>query len=334
MKTPISEEGALLQEEAFFVDLHCDLLLTTVLTGWQWDRLHRPNPLPGAPLMGHVDIPRLKAGGVNGLGLGVVTLPFMGKKAIEYQVDLFEKRLAKHDTDLGLARTAADMLHLQQSGKIACFLGLEGVHSLHGDWSTLPDLAKRGLLYTGLVHVTRNQAASPMVGWGANPDRRLTPLGRDLVETLHTNQILVDVAHLNRAGLFEICESSPLPIICSHTACNAVHGSPRGLDPDALKAIANTGGVIGVIFVSFFIGRGGIQQVVRHLEHIRNTAGIEACAIGTDWEGFALYPGDLDSAEKLPRLTQALLDAGWSISDIKKAYGENFLRVVKAVRGS
>ncbi len=334
MKPPISGEAALLHRDAFFVDLHCDLLLTTVLTGWQWDRHHSPNPFPGAPLMGHVDIPRLKAGGVNGLGLGIVTLPFMGKKAIEYQVNLFEKRLEKHAADLGIAHTATDMLNLKNSGKIACFLGLEGVHSLHGNWSALSSLAKRGLLYTGLVHFTRNQAASPMVGWGANPERPLTPLGHDLVETLQENQILVDVAHLNRAGLFEICESSASPVICSHTACNAVHSSPRGLDPDALKAIADTGGVVGVIFVNLFIGRGGIEQVVRHLDHIKNTAGIEACAIGTDWEGFALYPGELNSADKLPMLTQALLDAGWSPSDIKKAYGENFLRVVQAVRGS
>ena len=154
------------------------------------------------------------------------------------------------------------------------------------------------------------------------------------MEALHQNRILVDVAHLNRAGLFEVCETTPNPVICSHTACNAVHASPRGLDPDAIRAVANTGGVVGVIFVSFFIGPGGIDQVVRHLEHIRNIAGIEACAIGTDWEGFALYPEALNSAEKLPMLTQALLDAGWSPSDIKKAYGENFLRVVQAVRGA
>ena len=97
MSAPISEEAARLHQDAFFVDLHCDLLLTTVLTGWQWARQHKPNPLPGAPLMGHVDIPRLQAGGVNGLGLGIVTLPFMGPKAIEIQVERCS-RLASFDT--------------------------------------------------------------------------------------------------------------------------------------------------------------------------------------------------------------------------------------------
>jgi membrane dipeptidase len=87
-----------------------------------------------------------------------------------------------------------------------------------------------------------------------------------------------------------------------------------------------------VIFVTPFIGPGGVEAVVAHLEHIRRLVGVEHCAIGTDWEGWAVYPDGLDSAEKLPLLTEALLRRGWSAEDIFAAYGGNFLRVMQAAQ--
>jgi membrane dipeptidase len=329
----MSVSAAELHRDAVFIDLHCDLLLTTTLTGWDWGKRHRPNPFPGAPLMGHVDIPRLRDGGVDALGLGLVTLPGQGPRALRRQLDLMDERIARHPDHLALATTAEEITACKSEGRIACFPGLEGVHCLKGQLDLVPELAARGLAYAGLVHFHRNWAAAPMVGWGADPDRPLTPAGRALVASLRAQRILVDVAHLNQAGLVEVCESSDVPVICSHTACNAVHQSPRGLDTLALEAIASTGGVIGVIFVSFFLGRGGLDQVVRHLRHIKDTVGADHCAIGTDWEGFALYPEALNSAEKLPALTDALVADGWTGAEIRKAYGENFLRVLDRVRG-
>jgi len=329
----VSDSAATLHRDAVFIDLHCDLLLTTTLTGWDWGKRHRPNPFPGAPLWGHVDIPRLRDGGVNAMGLGLVTLPGQGSGTLRRQLDLMDARIARHPEHLALATTAAEITACKSQGRIACFPGLEGVHCLKGDLNLVPELADRGLAYAGLVHFHRNWAAAPMVGWGADLDRPLSEAGRALVESLRAERVLVDVAHLNSAGLTEICESSNVPVICSHTTCNAVHRSPRGLDTAALEAIASTGGVIGVIFVSFFLGRGGLSQVVGHLRHIKDTVGVDHCAIGTDWEGFALYPEALNSAEKLPVLTDALLADGWTAAEIRKAYGENFLRVLDRVRG-
>jgi membrane dipeptidase len=71
----------------------------------------------------------------------------------------------------------------------------------------------------------------------------------------------------------------------------------------------------------------------RSPDHVKKLVGVRHCAIGTDWEGFALYPRDLDSAEKMPRLTQALLDIGWQPEEIIAAYGGNFLRVIQSSGG-
>lgn len=333
---PISAEAEEIHAKALIIDLHCDLLLTDFFTRLNWGKRHR-NPLPFAPLMGHCDIPRLKEGNIGGLALGLVTNPLRrrsGPAAISRCLDRMDRAIALHPTSLIRATTPQDIRAARGRGQIACFAGLEGAHGLDGRLELLAGYQARGLVYVGLVHFTANWAARPMVGLGGSQTAGLTDAGRELVDALNTLGILVDVAHLNPPGVFEVCERSAAPVICSHTACTAVHRSPRCIDDAQIKAIADTGGVIGVIFVPAFIGPGGVDAVVAHLNHIRAIAGIGACAIGTDWEGWAYYPSDLSSADKMPRLTEALLQAGWTAEEILAAYGGNFMRVLGAVTPS
>ncbi|MDG1479127.1 MAG: membrane dipeptidase [Myxococcota bacterium] len=329
----ISNEARAVHDSALIIDLHCDLLLTDFFTRLNWGKRHR-NPLPLAPLMGHCDIPRLKEGNIGALALGLVTNPLRrrsGPAAISRCLDRMDKAIALHPTSLARATTPATIRAARENGQIACFAGLEGAHGLDGRLELLEGLKARGLVYVGLVHFTKNWAARPMVGRGSSQTIGLTDEGRALVDALNTLGILVDVAHLNRPGVFEVCARSTAPVICSHTACTAVHSSPRCIDDAQIKAIADTGGVIGVIFVPAFIGPGGVDAVVAHLEHIRKIAGVGACAIGTDWEGWAYYPSDLDSAEKMPVLTEALLRRGWTPEEVLAAYGGNFMRVLEAL---
>lgn len=339
IRARISDEAAAVHEAALIVDLHCDLLLTTGFLGWDWGRRHAHNPLPGAALFGHCDIPRMREGNLGCLALGVVSFPFLGPWRAQHVRAIFDRLegvLAKHPEDLALTPTADEIEQARALGRIACFAGLEGAHGLMGRLDALPGYKDRGLGYVGLAHFTRNEACRPMVGWGSGWGKRaeegLTDYGRELVDELNRLQVLVDVAHANRAALLEACARTRAPLICSHTSCTKLQRSPRGLDDEQLRAVADTGGVIGVIFVQPFIG-GGAEAAARHLQHIREVAGLQACALGTDWEGFSLYPDDLDSAEKLPLLTQALLDIGWSAEDIHAMYGGNFLRVLREVRG-
>lgn len=325
-----------LHERALIVDLHCDVLLTTTLLRWNWAKRHRPNPFWTAPLMGHVDIPRLKDGNVGCMALGIVTNPLAGRRGpvkIDRMLDRMHRKLDEHADELELATTAQAIRGARERGRIACFGGLEGAHGLVGSLGRLPHYRERGLRYVGFSHFSKNEACAPMVGWGQDPAAPLSDYGRDLVDECNRLQLVIDVAHVNRAGVFEICERTKHPVICSHTGCSALFGGPRNLDDEQLRAIADTGGVIGVIFVSPFIGPGGIQAVVNHLTHIRDTVGPEHTAIGSDWEGFNLFSRDLDGPDKLPLLTQALLDRSWSDDEVLGALGHNFLRVLAEVAG-
>ncbi|MDP2308670.1 MAG: membrane dipeptidase [Pseudomonadota bacterium] len=337
----LSAEARALHASSLFVDLHCDLLLAKKLLGWDWRRRHAPNPLPGAALFGHCDIPRLKEGGVSAMALGVVINPLRGRSgpaAIDADLARMAQEVARSPEDLAVCGTVQAIRTARAQGRIACFAGLEGAHGLDTRLEDLPRFRAAGLRYVGLAHFSANAACRPMVGWGADNTAPLSDYGRALVDELGRLGILVDLAHVGRAGVIEAAARANKPVIISHTACTAVHASPRGVDDGLLRAVADTDGVVGVIFVTPFLGqhpsgKGGAAQVVRHLDHIRRTVGVRHAAIGTDWEGFALYPSDLDSADKLPWLTQALLDAGWPPADVHAVLGENFLRVFGAVCG-
>ena len=332
----ISSEAKALHAQALIIDLHCDLLLTDFFLRWDWRRRHRPNPLPGSALMGHCDIPRLREGNMGCMALGIVVSPFRrasGPAAIRSDLEKMHRRAASFSDDLTVASSPQAIRTARARGRIACFAGLEGAHGLNGRLDDLAEFRDRGLGYVGLAHFTSNAACRPMVGLGSSLTVGLTDFGRALVDELNRLRIVVDVAHVNKPGVLEVCARSTAPVICSHTACTAVHRSPRGLDDEQIRAIADTGGVIGVIFVTPFIGPGGVDAVVAHLDHIRATVGVQHCAIGTDWEGWAVYPDDLGAADRMPRLTEALLRRGWRPDEVLAAYGGNFLRVMGAVQG-
>jgi membrane dipeptidase len=333
MKNVVSAEVMAVHRSCLIVDLHCDLLLSSYFLGWDWNRRHAPNPLPGAPLMGHCDLPRLEEGNVGCMALGIVTNPLRaasGPDAIRHDLMQMQREADRSEGKLCIAGNVDAVRQARGQGKIACFAGLEGAHGLNGKLDDLPEFYKLGLRYVTLCHFSRNVFCSPMVGWGADNSAALTTPGHALVEALNSLGILVDLAHVGEQAFLDAAKRSTKPVICSHSAAKAVWNSPRGIADAQLRAVAETDGVVGVIFVTPFIGPGGAEQVAAHLDHFRTTIGIRHCAIGSDWEGFALYPSELSSADQLPLLTQALLRRGWKQEEIQAVYGENFLRVIGA----
>ncbi len=123
----------------------------------------------------------------------------------------------------------------------------------------------------------------------------------------------------------------------THTGVSAVTRHWRNLDDEQLRAVADTGGTIGVMYQSSFLGDpsfgGRARSVVDHLEHIVETVGDEHASLGSDWDGAINPPRDLRSPLDLPRLVQLMLDRRWSPDRIRGILGANFLRVVERLRG-
>jgi membrane dipeptidase len=164
-------------------------------------------------------------------------------------------------------------------------------------------------------------------------------LGREYVRRLNEKKIFVDLAHISKKGFFDAVEvhDRSQPLLVTHTGIAGVFEHWRNVDDAQLRAIADTGGTVGVMYQSSFLGDrywgGSASRIVDHLEHIANTVGEDHASLGSDWDGAIITPRDMPTCLELPRLVQLMLDRGWSDTRIRKILGENFLRVVAALRG-
>ena len=323
-------EARALHERHPAIDLHADTLMWSRWFGYDLLARHAP-PLPRKALLGHVDLPRMREGGVGAQFFGLVSLPVLGRvrglrRAIDEQIDVLDETLAR-TRDLRLAKTGADVEAARRDGAAAALLGLEGAHALEGDLENLDRFARRGVRYLGLLHFSANEAGYPAYGRGAR-DEGLTAWGRELVARCESNGVLVDLAHINRRGFLDACSMAKKPLIVSHTGVLGAFRHWRNIDDAQLRAVADVGGCVGVIFCPRYLGGDGLDPVVSHLRHIVDVVGEDVPALGSDWDGFIVPTRELADPTGLPRLTAALLDAGFSEKTIAKILRDNVLRVL------
>jgi membrane dipeptidase len=314
------------------IDLHADSLMWARWMGYDLHVRHEP-PLPRAALGGHVDVPRLKEGGLGAQFFGLVSIPIGQRRGlaavIHEQIDALDRATASNPERLRKALTAEDVRRAEADGAVAALLGIEGAHALEGELASLEAFARRGVRYLGLCHFSANEACYPAYGRGRR-DLGLTPFGRDVVRRCEELGIIVDLAHINSRGFFDACALATRPLIVSHTGVVGAYAHWRNIDDEQLRTVADKGGCVGVIFCPSFLGGDGLEPVVRHLDHIVRVAGEDAPALGSDWDGFIIPTRDLSDASKLPLLTDALLRAGWSDRAIGKLLRDNVLRVLAA----
>jgi len=161
---------------------------------------------------------------------------------------------------------------------------------------------------------------------------------------MNEKRILVDLAHINRAGFFDALEvhDPSLPPIVTHTGVRGIRDMWRNIDDEQIKAIADMNGTIGIIYQGQFISESGkwsmptqwmctLDQVVDHMDHIIKVVGDDYVSLGSDYDGAIVVPEGMADITEQPRMVQVMLDRGWSGERIHKVLGGNFLRVVKAI---
>jgi membrane dipeptidase len=143
--------------------------------------------------------------------------------------------------------------------------------------------------------------------------------------------VIVDLAHINRKGFFDALEVSTAVPIVSHTGVAGAFRHWRNIDDEQIRAVADRGGVVGVIFAPRYLGGPDVGAVCDHVMHVIKVAGEDVPALGSDYDGMVTPPRGLEDVAALPRLTAALLDRGLSRAAVKKMLGENALRVLREV---
>lgn len=322
--------------EAIVVDLHVDVILQRRLFGYDPLKRHRAG-WRGQPLFWHTDIPRMLEASYTCAALGLHYWPWesvRGWREIQRQFAVVESLLS---SGVCLARCVEDIERAHREGGLAICAGIEGAHVLNGSLSVLEEAAERGCLYLTLAHFSKNAAATPGMGRGQDQRSGLTEFGRALVRRLNALGILVDVAHVNGPGVLEACEVSNAPVLATHTCVRALFDTPRGLNDDAIRSIAQTGGVMGVIFAPYFLsGRlwASVDILIDHIFYIAELVGWEHVALGTDFDGWiASIPHEMRDCRDLVVLVERMLARGADVGSIRGMLGENVMRVLRQVRG-
>jgi membrane dipeptidase len=328
------DEARALHAECCVLDLHADTAKLMDKLGYDLAARHE-RPMPRlANVFGHVDLPRMRDGGVAGQFFSFWTAPYPERgcaRSVADQLDALDAAMAKHPAELAWTRTGAEVRAAKAAGRIAALGGIEGGQALEGTLDAIEPFSRRGVRYLGLLHFSANAIGRPAKGRGSDGNVGLTGFGRDVIRECERCGVIVDLAHINRRGYFDALALATRPPMVSHTGVLGVHQHWRNIDDEQLRAIADQGGCVGVIFARRYLGSASIEAVVDHLLHIIDVAGDDLPALGSDFDGFVVPPEGLEDIAALPNLTVALSRRGVAPRVLEKILGGNVLRVLDAV---
>jgi membrane dipeptidase len=325
--------------------------------------------LSGRP--GHIDLPKARAGGLAG-GLFAMFPPSRRwKKEFQWKetgpdgpvkkkgwkvplaarlpqpsamndvmammASLFRlERLSKGQVKV--VTTHRQLTSAMDRGVLAMVMHIEGVEAIKTDLDALGVFYEAGLRSLGPVWsrpnafgygVPFNFPEGPDIGPG------LTPAGKDLVRECNQLGVMVDLSHLNEKGFWDVVGLSKAPIVASHSGVWKLCRSPRNLTDDQLRAIGDSGGIVGVNFARAFLRKDGLEEkrttvkeIAKHVEYIAETIGVDHVGFGSDFDGTQV-PQDMKDASGLPKLVDALKDRGIKGAALKKIAHGNWLRVLK-----
>jgi len=334
----VSREACELLLDADFIDLHCDLEVPVRLLRYDPTRRHAPRSRP-IPFFGHTDYPRLLEAGFTGVVSDLATNVFRPRNRLRVtrkNLERMKQRIEAFPDQLALVTDRAGYDRARAEGKLALWLALQGGNAISEDPTVLEGEIGRLLHRITLVHLTSSDLGGTNSPLGA--DRGLSAAGRSFVEACNAARVIVDLAHIGKRSFWDALDvhTDALPPIVSHTGVEGVYPHWRNVDDDQIRAIADRGGVIGVIYQSSFLERrllrGRRGAILDHLQHVIDLAGEDFAALGTDYDGLIVPPADLPDVTHHPVLVQDMLDRGWSEERIRKVLGQNYLRVVATIR--
>jgi len=237
-----------------------------------------------------------------------------------------------------VVRSHKQLAAAMDKGILAAILHMEGVEALKKDLDSLAVLHRAGLRSLGPVWSRSNAFGHgvpfnfpdfPDIGPG------LTPAGEDLVRLCNELRILVDLSHMNEKGFWDVARITRAPLVATHSGAHALCSSPRNLTDDQLKAIGESGGIVGVNFARAFLRKDGLgnrrtslTEIVRHVEYIADKIGGDHVALGSDFDGTQV-PQDLQDASGLQRLLKVMRERGIRGKALRRIAHGNWLRVLK-----
>jgi len=294
-------------------------------------------------------LPKFKKGGINIIVSSIYIdpdfLPELALRKALDQISAFYSELDESQDKIIFIKNLTDIDKALREEKIGILLSFEGVEPLINDTNLLRVFYELGVRGVGLTWSQRNFAAD---GCSFNRvkgrENGLSDFGIQLIKEAQRLGMFIDVSHLNDAGFWDVIEITQQPVIASHSNCRALNGIMRNLTDDQIRALAKTGGVIGINAVSTIVAEhnADVKALANHVDHLRQLAGIEHVGLGFDFcdeifenqtlakdmkqdEIYDVIKGH----EYIYQLTEELIKRGYTDDELRLIYGENFLRVFK-----
>ena len=341
----ISNDVKSVHERLFISDLHADSLL--------WDR-----DLLAYGTSGHVDVPRLINGNVGlqtftvvtkvpighninntaSNGLDMITLLAVAQlwpmhtwvslmERTLYQAEKLRAFSSKSNGRLILIESASDLrryvdLRKHNKDMVAGLLGIEGAHSLEGKLQNIDKLYDAGFRVIGLTHFFDNE-----IGGSAHGEQKggLTKLGMEVIKHAEKLGIVIDLAHASSELIDDVLKISTKPVIVSHTGVKGTCNNQRNLTDEQIHSIAISGGVIGIGYWQTAVCGMNVEAIVKAIQYTISLVGVEHVALGSDFDGAVKVIFDTTGISKI---TESLLNKGFSEDDIQKIMGLNVVSVL------
>lgn len=327
-------------------DAHVDLLMEVA---------HRERRLGEEDVFASTWLPLLERGGVGlqvcPIYVDVSVQPEGALREALSMVASFHRALRENGDRVVQVSGAADLDAVERGERIGLVLALEGVECFGVETWPADVFHVLGVRMAGLTWNRRNAFAD-----GAAEERgSLSRLGRELVDRLVSLGVILDLAHASRGVFAELLErAGGAPLLCSHGGCRGVYDTPRNLDDDQLRALADADGLFGLMLHPIAIGpeRRTVDGVIDHLDHAVSVMGVDRVCLGGDftrrlWEAMPVPPQPKDGlappglepglgieglvgSEDYPRLVEALERRGWAAEEVTAVTSGNLLRFLRA----
>ena len=340
------------------IDMHCDTIAK--IKGWKREAGEAPS-LRENQL--HVDLIRMKQAGYLCQSFALYTdlleVKEAGERPFDHVLalsDTFDREMEKNRDLIRPALSASDIKKNQEQGLMSALKTVEEGGVYEGKLENLQAMYERGVRKSTLTWNYRNELAFPnpstydpvqeeYVCVKLDEENGLTPCGISFVEEMERMGMLIDLSHLNDAGIWDVFRytKAETPILASHSNARGQAFHPRNLSDEMLRKLAERGGVAGINFCAAFLNEkygyskegnslSRMEDMIAHIRYIKKVAGIDVIGLGTDFDGIG---GDLEinGAGQMQKLADAMSLAGFTTEEIEKVFWKNVMRVYETVLG-
>ncbi|XP_020300255.1 dipeptidase 1-like isoform X2 [Pseudomyrmex gracilis] len=290
------------------------------------------------------DLPRLTEGKVGGqFWVAYVSCESQYKDSVQLtlrQIDVIKRLIRRYPKNLQLVTAASDIETVWRTGRISSMIAVEGGHSVDSSLAVLRLFYDLGVRYLTLTHTCNTPwaDASPVNdGYVYN----LTEFGQTMIYEMNRIGMLIDLSHVSHNVMKEVLATTRAPVIFSHSSAFSICRHYRNVPDDVLHLVKKNNGIVMVNFYNEFVNcnitrNATIDDVVDHINYIRNLIGVDHVGIGADYDGVTSMPIGLEDVSKFPDLFDRLhenreREPTWTREDLEKLAGRNFIRVFQAV---